>query len=114
MPEEERLRLLAISQRIALVQSWLAGIEEIDFKSDLMARDAVAMSLLMIGETARRLDNDTKTRSPEVPWPAIVSLRNRIAHGYETVDHALVWQIAQIDLPTLATAIDRLLASDHA
>ncbi|HEY2049779.1 MAG TPA: HepT-like ribonuclease domain-containing protein [Caulobacteraceae bacterium] len=51
-------------------------------------------------------------RSPEVPWPAIVALRNRIAHGYETVDHLLVWQIITLDAPQLASAMDRLLAAD--
>lgn len=75
-----------------------------------MARDAVAMSLLLIGETARRLSDETKKRAPDVPWSAIVSLRHRIAHGYETVDHGLVWQIVRQDLPGLALAIEDLLS----
>jgi uncharacterized protein with HEPN domain len=41
-----------------------------------------------------------------------VALRNRIAHGYETVDHLLVWQIITLDAPQLASAMDRLLAAD--
>ncbi len=110
MPEEERLRLLAIAERIALVRSWAANQTEADFLADLKERDAAAMSLLVIGETARRLLETTKSRAPEIPWPAIISLRNPIAHGYETVDHRLVWQVLTDDLPALAGAIDRLLA----
>ena len=64
----------------------------------------------MIGETARRLLDDTKARAPAIPWSAIVSLRNRIAHGYETVDHRMVWQVLTEDLPALAGAVERLLA----
>lgn len=109
MPEEERLRLIAIRDRIALVKSWVAGMNESAFVSHLMARDAVALSLLVIGETARRLLEATKQRAPEIPWSAIVSLRNRVAHGYETVDHSLVWQIVTSDLPGLEAAIERLL-----
>jgi uncharacterized protein with HEPN domain len=109
MSEEERLRLVAIAERISLVQSWLDGMTEADFLADLMARDAVAMSLLVIGETARRLLEETKQRAAEIPWSAIVSLRNRIAHGYETVDHRLVWAVVQTDIPSLSAAIDRLL-----
>jgi len=63
MPEEERLRLLAIAERIALVRSWVEDVEEAKFLADLKGRDAAAMSLLVIGETARRLLDDTKARS---------------------------------------------------
>jgi uncharacterized protein with HEPN domain len=38
-----------------------------------------------------------------------VALRNRIAHGYETVDHLLVWRIVQDDLPALRAAVEQLL-----
>jgi len=84
-------------------------MDEADFLAHLMARDAVAMSLLVIGETARRIGAETRGRSPEIPWAAITSLRNRIAHGYETVDHRLVWHILRQDLPGLDSAISRLL-----
>jgi uncharacterized protein with HEPN domain len=62
MPEEERLRLEAIVERIALVRSWVAGMDEAAFLAHLMARDAVALSILVIGETARRLSDETKSR----------------------------------------------------
>ena len=91
------------------MRSWAEEMDEAEFLADLMARDAFAMSLLLIGETARRLSDETKRRAPDVPWSAIVSLRHRIAHGYETVDHELVWQIVRQDLPNLALAIDELL-----
>jgi uncharacterized protein with HEPN domain len=110
MPEEEWLRLQAIAERIDLVRQWTDSLDEAEFLADLKLRDAVAMSLLVIGETARRLSEETKGRAPAVPWPAIISLRHRIAHGYETVDHQLVWQIVQRDLPGLARQIENLIS----
>ena len=111
MPEEERLRIEAIADRVRLLQSWTEGLTEGEFMANVMLRDACALSLMVIGETARRVLESTKQISPEVPWPAIVALRNRIAHGYETVDHLLVWQIVTLDVPRLASAMDRLLAA---
>ena len=111
MPEEERLRLQAIAERIDLVDGWTRGLSEAEFLSDLKLRDAVAMSLLVIGETARRMSEETRRRAPTVPWPAIISLRHRIAHGYETVDHRLIWQITRLDLPALAIAIAGLISA---
>jgi uncharacterized protein with HEPN domain len=110
MPEEERLRLQAIAERIELVRNWAEPLDEAAFLADLKLRDAVAMSLLVIGETARRLSEETKRRAPTVPWPAIISLRHRIAHGYETVDHSLIWQVVRQDLPTLAHEVGKLLS----
>ncbi len=43
MPDEERLRLEAIAERIALVRTWAEEMEEAAFLADPMARDAVAM-----------------------------------------------------------------------
>jgi uncharacterized protein with HEPN domain len=74
-PEDERLRLLAIAERISLVLGWVEGMSEEDFIADLMAWDAAALSLLVIGETARRLRDETKAAAPEVPWSAVVPRR---------------------------------------
>jgi len=41
---------------------------------------------------------------------AIVGFRNRLIHGYDTVDDAIVWDVVQKKLPTLRTDADRLLA----
>ncbi|MGB3305194.1 MAG: HepT-like ribonuclease domain-containing protein [Thermomicrobiales bacterium] len=40
---------------------------------------------------------------------AFVGLRNRIAHGYATVDHEIVWDTINVDIPDLARSIDDLL-----
>jgi uncharacterized protein with HEPN domain len=108
MPEEERRRLESLLERMALVSGWIEGLTEPQFLNDEMLRDAAAMSLLVIGETCRRLSDATRRDAPEVPWSAIVSMRNRIAHGYESVDHRIVWRILVEDLPALAVAIRRL------
>lgn len=112
MPEPERLRLQLILDRVDLIRSWTAHIDEATFLADVMRRDAVALSLLVIGETAVRLSEATRARSPEVPWTAIVSVRNRLAHGYETVDHRLVLQIVRQDLGGLQAAVESLLKND--
>ncbi|MGH6987417.1 MAG: HepT-like ribonuclease domain-containing protein [Caulobacteraceae bacterium] len=110
MSEEERLRLKLILERLNQISAWTANLDQNQFLADSMVRDAVAMSLLVVGETARRLEEETRRRAPEVPWNAITSLRNRIAHGYETVDHRLVWQIVRHDLPGLSSEINRLMS----
>ncbi|HEX4739749.1 MAG TPA: hypothetical protein VH353_00280 [Caulobacteraceae bacterium] len=45
MPDEERLRLKAIADRVRLLRGWTEGLTEADFLADVMLRDASALSL---------------------------------------------------------------------
>jgi uncharacterized protein with HEPN domain len=42
----------------------------------------------------------------------IVDLRNRIIHGYDSVDDVIVWRTVQHDLPTLKAEVEGLLEED--
>ncbi len=42
----------------------------------------------------------------DLPWPQIVSLRNRLIHGYDEVDFNILWQIVTDDLPKLIEALE--------
>ncbi len=68
---------------------------------------AVLRLLEMTGEAATRLPEDVIGKHPQVPWGQIVGLRNRLIHGYDSVDLEVVEQIIQKDLPDL---IDKLRA----
>jgi uncharacterized protein with HEPN domain len=39
----------------------------------------------------------------------IIGFRNRLIHGYDMTDDALVWRILRHDLPDLHRLLDRLL-----
>lgn len=38
-------------------------------------------------------------------------MRNQITHGYDSVDYAIVWQVATQQVPPLRRALDELLAT---
>ena len=41
--------------------------------------------------------------------PRIVAFRNILAHGYDTIDHEIVWHLIQQDLPVLLEVVEQLL-----
>jgi uncharacterized protein with HEPN domain len=51
-------------------------------------------------------------RYPEIPWPQIVGLRNRLIHGYDAVDLDILWQIIEHDLPPLIAALQIILEQE--
>jgi uncharacterized protein with HEPN domain len=36
-------------------------------------------------------------------------MRNRLVHGYASVDHDVIWDVATTDLPTLVVALEKAL-----
>lgn len=78
------------------------------FLRQSLVYDAVCMNLLRIGECARFLSDDVKGRLPNIPWPDIVSLRNRVAHSYETLKPEVLWLIVSVSLPALDVALHGL------
>ncbi len=45
-----------------------------------------------------------------MPWPEIRSFRNRLTHGYLTVNLDIVWEVVRQNLPELDAAVHRMLA----
>jgi uncharacterized protein with HEPN domain len=69
--------------------------------SDLL-RSAVERQLEIIGEAlgmASREDPSVEDHIPEIP--RIVALRNRLIHGYDSVDPELVWDLVKTKTPSL-------------
>jgi uncharacterized protein with HEPN domain len=67
---------------------------------------AVIYALVVVGETLGKLSAEVRNLAPEVPWRAIKDMRNRLVHGYWTVDPTIVARVVEHDLPPL----DRRLA----
>lgn len=55
----------------------------------------------------RRADPETADRIGETP--RIVAFRNILAHGYDTIDHEIVWHLIRQDLPELLQTVENLL-----
>ena len=72
-----------------------------DLDSDRLLALALVRLLEIIGEAAGRVPSDEQTRIAGIPWASIVALRNRLIHGYDDVDHDIVWQIVTTDVPLL-------------
>ena len=74
-------------------------------RGDLIARRALEKCLLNLGEAAGRLSLPFKDRYPQIPWHAIVGLRNVLAHEYGAVDYRALWRVATRDVPKLVKSL---------
>ncbi|WP_255357766.1 MULTISPECIES: DUF86 domain-containing protein [unclassified Caulobacter] len=92
------------------MEAYVAGVDQAGFLADRMRRDAVAMNLLVIGESAARLSTSVRDLEQEIDWRAAIDLRNRIAHGYASVSFTIVWSVVVVELPGLRAAVERIIA----
>lgn len=84
-----------------------------DLDSDRLLNLALTRLLEIIGEAANRIPDIYQLEHPEIPWGQIISARNRMIHGYDSVDFDILWNIVTLDLPPLIEKLDDLLENFH-
>ena len=105
MREEGKKYLSDISRAIDLIESFTEEIRDFDaYDSDLKTQSATERQLAIIGEALNKL-----TRvEPDIQInhdKQIIAFRNRLIHGYDSVDNSIVWTILQRYLPKLKSEI---------
>ena len=94
------------------IARFTAGKTYDDYVDDDMLRAAVERQFEISGQAfgnLRRLDAGLAAQLPELSQ--IIGFRNVLIHGYDTINHRTVWDVAQDDLPRLLAAVTQLLGS---
>jgi len=88
-----------------------AGKTRDDLDTDRKLNLALVRLLEIVGEAANRTPADERAQYRDIPWTQIVGLRNRLIHGYYSVDFEILWQIINHDLPPLIEALEQIVSS---
>jgi uncharacterized protein with HEPN domain len=107
MTEEGKKYLSDISRAIDLIESFTEEINDFDtYDSDLKTQSATERQLAIIGEALNKLkraETDKRINHEK----QIIAFRNRLIHGYDSVDNSIVWTILQKYLPKLKSEIEQ-------
>jgi uncharacterized protein with HEPN domain len=88
------------------------GLTVGDYRGDRRLRNAVERNFEIIGEAMKRLaqmDQETADRIGD--FRQIIAFRNVLIHGYDLVDHALVWSVIENQVPALLKDVGALLSA---
>ena len=100
-----------IRDAVAFVGEVMQGRTLAQYSADRLLRQAVERNFEIIGEAVRRLVQvDLACAEGIAQYPQIIAFRNILIHGYDLVDHALVWSTVQTQLPALLRNVQALLA----
>lgn len=101
MIDDDRLYLTHIGECLERIHRYTGGSKDRYTGSELV-RDAVERNLETLCDAMGMLSVEAMATEPSIPWASIKAFRNRLAHGYLSVDPNLVWRVIQDDLPGLA------------
>ncbi len=91
-------------------------LERLTFE-DLVANETIAKAVLydfvIIGEASANLPDSLQQKYPDIPWDAIVSMRNRVAHEYFRVSLEIVWDTYIDDFEVLRQQLEYLLQQEQ-
>lgn len=100
--------LFDIEQSISDVKSYISAVNSLqEYENDKLIRRAVERELEIIGEALNRIlkiDGNIGISNAR----KIVSLRNKIIHGYDEVDKVIIYTVATKHLDILKGDIERL------
>ena len=89
--------------------SLVRGKSRLHLDGDRLLQLALTRLVEIVGEAASRVPKELQDRHQAIPWREIVSARNRLIHGYDSVDLDILWEIVATDLPALVPQIEEAL-----
>jgi len=99
--QDDATRIRHILDHAREAAAMVQGRRRADLDNDRQLSLALVRLLEIVGEAASRVSDERKALYPRIPWSEIVGLRNRLIHAYDKVDHGILWQILDKDVPAL-------------
>jgi uncharacterized protein with HEPN domain len=110
MRPEDRTRIHHMIEAAKTVADFVSGRVRGDLDSDRMLQFALVRAVEVFGEAAAKVSAETRAANKTIPWPQIVSMRNRLIHAYFDVNREILWKTATEEIPALLPALRELIS----
>ncbi|HEV3048765.1 MAG TPA: HepT-like ribonuclease domain-containing protein [Longimicrobium sp.] len=84
-----------------------------DFIGDETLVRAFTRSITIMGEAAKNVSAEIRSAHPEIEWSLMARMRDRLIHGYFSVDERFVWAVVQEKVPDLTRQLEAILAEEE-
>jgi uncharacterized protein with HEPN domain len=105
---DDRERLRDMLEAISQIEKYaIQGKDR--FIGDELIQTWMIHHLMIIGEAASKMTEETRLLYPDIPWVGTIDVRNIIAHEYFRVNLDIIWRIIINNLPSLKQQIQAIL-----
>ena len=111
MPRRELLLIGEMIDAAEQAQRLVSGRTVDAIVADRQVRDALLWNFTVLGEAASQLPEEVKKAHPSVNWARPSQLRNRIVHGYWSIDLEILHTTAIHDLSTFVAQLRVVVAT---
>ena len=108
MRAEDVVRIRHMIEAAELAAQFVAGRAPADLATDRMLQFAVVRAIEIIGEAATKVSDEVRSAHANIPWKAIVGMRNRLVHAYFDVDANVLWVAATVEIRTLLAQLQAI------
>jgi uncharacterized protein with HEPN domain len=108
-----KIYLNDILQAITAIQEFVKELSFEDFEKDDKASSAVLRKFEIIGEAAKNIPDEVRSKYPAIPWREMTGMRDKLIHFYFGINYDLVWQTIQNRLPALKIAIEEISQAEE-
>ncbi|MEW6350114.1 MAG: HepT-like ribonuclease domain-containing protein [Thermodesulfobacteriota bacterium] len=112
MRDDDRIRLRHMIEAAQEATRFAEHRQRKDLDEDRMLTLALMKAIEIIGEAASKLSSELRETYPEIPWPAILGVRNKLVHAYFQIDLDVVWRTTVNELPGLIQSLTDIIESD--
>jgi len=97
--------LTDILDAIHAARGFSRGVTFEEFRDNREKQFAIIHALEIIGEAAKQVPLSVRKEYPDIPWRDIAGMRDRLIHGYFSVNLERLWNTVRDDLPDLETKL---------
>jgi uncharacterized protein with HEPN domain len=90
----------------------IAGKDKAELQRDRVLELALIRLIEIVGEACAKVSSSTQLKYPSIPWPQIIGMRNRLIHGYDSVDLDVLWDTIEVDLPPLVDVLEKIIGQN--
>jgi len=78
--------------------------------SDEVLCRALVRSLEIIGEVAKKIDEEFKSDYPQIEWKKMAGTRDKLIHHYFGIDYDIVYDIVENKIPDMADFLREIIS----